>query len=391
MMGDYTVTEKGEMTFNVYEDHAELAAYAGTDEALEIPAQVAGKPVTVIGKQAVQNISGLTQITLPNTVTILEERAFLNTPIETIVLSDKLTYIGDFALAGYAGTELNLPASVTHIGVKAFSGSKFQTVKLPSGLQYISGDAFTFCSQLTAIEISGGRNYKSVDGVLFTADGKTLVSAPGSLQAYTVPQGVETIGYGAFSGNWYLSELVLPEELKTIEALAFAYCEGITELQLPESLEFIGHSAFCTDLGMPKSTTTSVITLGKNVSFIGSDAFSAFQVTAYEVDAENLSYYSDAGCLMNASGTKLIAVPYAQSGSFEVPYGVCYLDENCLRECDGITELILPDTVAAIHANAGVPSGLQKLVVGAALTYWGNQQECQSIPEIEISQENPNF
>lgn len=171
----------------------------------------------------------------------------------------------------------------------------------------------------------------------------------------------------------------------------FGYCESLTDLQLPESLEFIGQGAFGTDIGMPKSDTTKVITIGKNVSCIGSDAFSCFNLTEYVVDPDNEHYSSMDGCLLNVGGTALISVPYATEGTFEVPYGVCYLAGRSLQDCNGITEMILPDTVAAIDLEAGVPSGLQKLTVGVGLIVWGNVADYSLVSDITISEENPKY
>lgn len=393
--GEFTVetvtTELGAMTFHVYADHAKMVHYEGEDAILTIPATVGGQPVTVIGTDAARRAYGLTEVVLPNSVLRLESGAF-GGGISKINLPKGLQYIGDSALSGYKGTELTLPQSVTYLGFRALSGSYLEKVTLNKEILFVAGDAFSGSHQLTAIEMKGKGVYQSVDGVLFTADGLTLVTYPaGGSAEYTVPMGVTTIGYGAFSNNYKnLKKVTLPEGLLTIDHLAFAYCEQLTDLVLPESLTYIGHSAFGTDVGMPKGTGVSTIHIGPNVEFIGIDAFNSFNLTAYTVDPMNLSYSaSENGCLLNFAGTQLIAAPCGYTGSFEVPYGVCLMDWHCLQDCNGMTELILPDTVAYIDLGAGCPNALEKLVIGSGLVYWGNQKDFENVPTVEISPDNP--
>lgn len=369
---EVTETEKGAMTFHVYEDYAKLVHYEGEDEALVIPDTVGGQPVTVIGEKSGLGTFYLTELTLPKGLTRLEDRA----------------------LANYSGTELTIPEGVTYIGYHALASSKLETIKLPQGVRFVAGNAFAGSHDLTAIEMERPGMYKSVDGVLFSGNGKMLVAYPaGGASEYTVPEEVVTIGYSAFSGNYKnLTKVNLPEGLETISHMAFAYCEQLTDLVLPESLGFIGHSAFATDIGMPKGTGTTTIHLGENVWFVGTDAFSAFELTSYSVDPMNTVFSaSENGALMNYAGTQLIAVPAGAQGVFEVPYGVCMLGWHCLQDCNGITELILPDTVAYIDLGAGCPANLERLVVGSGLVYWGNEEDFASVPKVEISSENPYF
>ena len=65
--------------------------------------------------------------------------------------------------------------------------------------------------------------FQSIDGVLFTKDGKTLVKFPnGSKKAeYTVPNGVERIENGAFCRCWNLKSVVIPSSVTSIGKNAF--------------------------------------------------------------------------------------------------------------------------------------------------------------------------
>ena len=79
-------------------------------------------------------------------------------------------------------------------------------------------------SSFTTIEVSPESPYYTVvDGVVFTKDVKTLVYYPEGLEntSYTIRDGVETIGAGAFYGNMKLTEVIMPNTVTLIQQKAF--------------------------------------------------------------------------------------------------------------------------------------------------------------------------
>lgn len=382
-------TATGKMTFKVYEDHAELVAYEGSDETVTVPATVGGKNVTVIG-ESIFTKWDTKHVVLPDTIKRLEERATLS--LESINLPEGLTYLGNYALEAYQGKEITIPSTVTYMGYKCLMGSELEKVNLPSGIESIGSAAFGYSTTLKEINISGNSKYTSVDGVLFSADKKMLVAYPtGAANTYTIPAGVEKIGYGAFYGDFDLENIVIPETVKEIDNFAFFLCEQLKDINLPNSVEIIGTCAFGRDIVMDKSDSIKVIKIGPNVKYIGVDAFSTYNISEYIVDENNPYFSSYDGCLLNVSGTKLIAVPFAKEGAFEVPYGVCYLAPRCLQDCNGITEITLPDSVTSISVEAGEPKNLTKMTVGAGLKIWNNYKYIGEGVEIVISENNPYF
>ena len=87
--------------------------------------------------------------------------------------------------------------------------------------------------------------YKTVDGVLFSKDGKTLLAYPNARTAthYDVPAGVERIGNGAF-GNEYLKTISLPIGLKSVGDYAFSGCTRLQSIALPLTVKEIGKGIF---------------------------------------------------------------------------------------------------------------------------------------------------
>jgi len=120
---------------------------------------------------------------------------------------------------------LTLPTGLTSIGNGAFSGcSSLISLTLPAGLTTIGNGAFYGCRSLSSLKVSEeNRFFRSVDGVLFTADGKTLVCYPAAKDGseYTVPEGVEHIG-----------------------DFAFMWCDSLKTITFPASVERVGDDAF---------------------------------------------------------------------------------------------------------------------------------------------------
>ena len=85
---------------------------------------------------------------------------------------------------------------------------------------------------------------KTVDGVLYSADGKILFNAPRrkKLGSLRIPDGLLTIKEGAFWGA-RVDTVVLPQGLQTIEANAFLDSK-MTKVYIPASVETIGNWAF---------------------------------------------------------------------------------------------------------------------------------------------------
>ena len=109
------------------------------------------------------------------------------------------------------------------------------------------GSTFNGCTNLTNIIVDiNNTMYKSIDGGLYTKDGKTLILyANGKKESEVIlPDGVEIIGNGAFSYNSVLTNVKIPNGIKSIEAGTFFNCKTLMEVELPESITYIGSSAF---------------------------------------------------------------------------------------------------------------------------------------------------
>lgn len=89
-------------------------------------------------------------------------------------------------------------------------------------------------------------NSYNEDGFKLSEDGKTIVDYNDKSSAVVIPEGVETIGSGAFNGS-DVSSVTLPSTLKEIEENAFKNTDNLTSIVIPGSVEDIAANAFLDD------------------------------------------------------------------------------------------------------------------------------------------------
>ena len=137
---------------------------------------------------------------------------------------------------------------VTSIGDRAFGGcSSLTSITIPDSVTSIRGSAFRGCRSLTNINVDkANKSYKSIDSVLFTKDGKTLIVYPAGNAGtmYTIPSGVTSIGDYAFWDCRSLTSTEIPNSVTSIGDFAFTGCTNLTSIEIPSSVTSIGDSAF---------------------------------------------------------------------------------------------------------------------------------------------------
>lgn len=351
-------TEQGILYFDLKEDHAELKDYEGKDSSLTVPDTVEGKPVTVIGKSAFSGIKTLGSIELPDSITEIGKAAFYGTDrLEEIHLPSGLKAIGMTAFKGSGIEEIDLPEGLEKIGRAAFFDSGLKRVEIPESVQEIGTVPFACCGKLTEITVrEGNPGYKTIDGVLYTKDGTVLLQYPNGKagDTYSVEEGTEEIGYGAFATAG-LQEVDFPETLLRIGNDAFFECCSLKKAALPDSLQRIGSMAFGRDRGSedPKRGTFFIdsVRIGPNVNSIGSDAFTALKIGAFEVDETNAVYGSLGGFITNKAGDMIQTVPMGMENEVLVPDGITTLQSGLFTNFDEKAEFYIPDSVFRFSEN----------------------------------------
>ena len=92
-------------------------------------------------------------------------------------------------------TSITLPNGLRTIEGYAFQGSKLTSIFIPDSVTSFSGNPLLGSGSLTSINVGENNvNYKSIDGVIYSKNGKTLLDYPaGKTDAtFEIPAGVET-------------------------------------------------------------------------------------------------------------------------------------------------------------------------------------------------------
>ena len=271
-IGDYAFSFCSSLTSITIPDSVTSIGFSAFSNCYSLTCITIPGSVTTIGEVAFLWCEGLTSVTIGDSVTTIEDGAFAacSSLIEfngkfasdngrCLIIDGKLT---SFAPAGL--TEYTIPDSVTTIGDSAFSWCEGLTsVTIGDSVTAIGCYAFAYCSSLT--EFKG--KFASEDGRCLIVDGVLNSFAPAGLTEYTIPDSVTTIGDGAFYGCSSLTSITIPDSVTSIVDWAFSGCSSLTSVTIPDSVTTIGYDAFyyCSSL-------TSV-TIGDSVATIGNGAF----------------------------------------------------------------------------------------------------------------------
>ena len=148
------------------------------------------------------------------------------------------------------------------------------------GVTLIDRSAFYGCESLVSITVSTENTaYKSIDGNLYTIDGKTLIQyAIGKTDSvFIIPDGVAEINRDAFHACVNLIEVTIPDSVTKIGDCAFVNCTALRKLTIGSGVTTIGQCAF-----MFCSSLESVV-LPNNVKVIDIYAFYGCESLAYIV------------------------------------------------------------------------------------------------------------
>ena len=279
--GVLTISGTGAMAdYKILKEDGVMHTSAGwKDFDEDITAVVIDRGVTSIGSYAFFRCTNLESVSILEGVESIGDRAFWN----------------DFALKG-----ITIPASVKKIGNTTDN----------------SREVFYQCYALENISVSSGNTaYKSVDGVLYTADGTTLIQYPQNktdkaykmideatkidFLAFNYTQNLQTIDFNnvtafadkavygnqalqeivlknaaslgnqAFSGNREVTSVLLGKAPTTVGKSVFSSCTNLTSVTLPDDMQELpnGMFAFCTAL--------KTLTFPAQLKSIGDSCFDA--------------------------------------------------------------------------------------------------------------------
>lgn len=154
--------------------------------------------------------------------------------IKTIIIEDNVTTIGTYAFNSCSAlTSVSLPNTLTHIEDRAFYNSALTQVTIPYSVADIRIGAFRNCSRLTSIDVDvSNTNYSSENGILFDIAKTILIQYPASKTeaTYIIPNSVTQIRDYAFVNCRNLTLVTIPSSRPLITAGAFSGCSNLTAI-----------------------------------------------------------------------------------------------------------------------------------------------------------------
>ena len=193
-----------------------------------------GNNVKIIPPLAFQDFTGLTTVSIPDSVTSIGACAFSHcTALDSVTIGNSVVYIDSSAFGRCTNLRtVILGNSLSIIGSYAFYNTWLPSITLPSSLTTIGNYAFSN-TRLTSITIPNST----------TSIGKSAFYNSNRLSTVTIGNSVETIGEYAFY-NTGLTSLTIPASVRKIEKCAFQNCTNLASLTINDTVLYIERNVF---------------------------------------------------------------------------------------------------------------------------------------------------
>jgi len=333
--------------------------------------------VASIGDWAFYGCSGLTSVSIPNSVTSIGSSAFY---------------------CCYSLSSITIPNSVTSIGSKAFTLCRsMSSVTIGKSVTSIGDRAFGGCSGLTGIQVVNGNYvYDSRDNcnAIIKTSSNTLLWG---CQNTTIPSSVTSIGNYAFENCTSLISVTIPNSITNIGNEAFSNCSGLTSVYIPNSVTKIGEKAFggCSSL--------TCVTIGNSVYTIGDYAFyrcdsletlnyNAVSCIDFPIKEQNRPFYRlNISTINIGDGVKKIPARFASGlaklSSITIPNSVTNIGDNAFSECSGLTDVHIGNSVTTIGVAAfNKCNSITSIIIPILVTDIGSYafSECSGLTSIQV-------
>lgn len=187
--------------------------------------------ITSIGNSAFYYCRDIEEVSLGQDVEEIGSYVFMQcSSLKKINFPSSLKIINSGAFDGCRNLpEIYLPEKIEEIHNSAFRNIQMSEINIPESVSYFHPTAFGY--YVEAFNVSEENiQYKDVDGVVYSKDGKTLCAYPSNkgVKEYTVLDGTSLIVTDSFYHNNNLQKLTLPASLSEIKSFAFGECNSLT-------------------------------------------------------------------------------------------------------------------------------------------------------------------
>jgi len=214
-----------------------------------------GENLTVIPRE-IGRMAGLTEVSIPDTVTVIEGAAFRDNSLSSISFPDGLLEIEDHAFRLNDLTSLSLPDTVSSVGRYAFGNNNLDYFAFEHDF-FVGSRAFEFNPFGTGVHL----------GVDITSAESYVFAGCGLEDRLTIASGITRIPY-AFSG--------------------FFRNAGLTKVTFPESMEYIGRNAF-------QENSLEVVELHGAVEEVDDNVFEDNDIELFIVHSSETSFSTFGG------------------------------------------------------------------------------------------------
>ncbi len=341
-----------EFVFTLKNDSYSIKASDTTvSGSISIPSTYKGKPVTEIEKEAFQNCTEITAVSIPDSVTSIGARAFRCTAI----------------------TEMDIPDNVLSIGSSAFgSCQNLKSIKLPDKLTRIEGGTFGNCKSLEAIEI---------------------------------PESVTEI-YCAFNMCTNLKYVMIPKSVISVEKDTFFECKNVMIYvdQIKETSRIsninwgceISYVIWASDFSITEdgvlTTTGDNRTEVFSIDIVIPDKIGGITVTAIADDAFKDTEIES--ITLPESVTKIGARAFENCVYLDAVTGlenVTSIGENAFHGCTMLEEISLPEGLESINDCTFYGcSSLSAITIPASVTSVGQDAftDCTNLLTVTINNDS---
>ncbi len=328
--------------------------------------------ISWIGSNAFKGCMGLSSINLPVTLTALNEHAFDSCGITSIIIPETITAIPTGCFANcYMLETVTLPAELTAIGKEAFYRcNSLKSIDLPETITTLEQGAFK-SSGLTSFTLPPQITTISAELLRYTSDMKTVtlhdkLTTIGSFSfancgfsSIDIPLSVREIKANAFYSS-YLTSIVIPDSVTTLGKKAFSNCIRMTNAHIGNGIKVIGDSTFYWSPYSPREVSFGD---SSQLTTIGASAFAHNKLERIDLPktVKSIGTRAFESCKSLKTidlGDRLTAIAghtFENSDALEevkMPNSVKSIGEGAFINCYNLKEVNLSDSILDIGRNA---------------------------------------